>query len=240
MCEKGTGARVVISVIIACFLFSTTAQGQILRQRTQESGGMGYSIFGGTTLDVDAFNSRLEQGGYTAISDNFFSTGGGGHWIFNNGVVIGGELQTLLGDEVTNGIYKHSVTAGYGIFNMGYTVYSENQLRLYPLLGLGGGVLNFKISETPASLAFDDILANPERSVQLWTGGFLLSFAVGMDYLLPLGRDESGIGGFVFGIRAGYVLSPFMSGWLLDDLDISDAPDLRWRRNRNNGISDKN
>lgn len=226
MCEKGTGARVVISVIIACFLFSTTAQGQIFRQRTPESGGMGYSIFGGSTLDIDALNSRLERSGYSAISDNFFSTGGGGHWIFNNGVVIGGEVQTLLGDEAISGNYNHSVTAGYGIFNVGYNVYRMNQLRLYPLLGLGGGVLNFKISETPASLSFDEVLENPERSVQLSTGGFLLSFAVGMDYLLPLGKDETGIGGFVFGIRAGYTLYPFKSGWVLDDIDISGAPDM--------------
>ena len=96
---------------------------------------------------------------------------------------------------------------------MGYIVYTKKQLWLYPLLGLGGGGMNLKIKEKPSSLSFDDVLDNPKRSVEISTGGFLLSFAVGMDYLLILGEDKKGKGGLAFGIRAGYTLSPFKRGW---------------------------
>ena len=226
MCGKGNLANVLIVVAVASILFATTSQSQGLAQRAREGGGMGYSMFGWGTLDIGALNSRLERKGYSSMSDNFFSVGGGGHGIINNKVILGGEGHGLLGEEVTSGNYKNSVYVGYGFFNVGYIVYSKKQLRLYPLLGLGGGGMNLKIREKPVSLSFDDVLNDPERSVELSTGGFLLSFAVGMDYLLILGEDEEGKGGLVFGLRAGYNLSPFESGWEMDEIEISGAPEM--------------
>ena len=226
MCGKGKIASVLIVVTATLILFSTTSQSQGLVKHAREGGGMGYSMFGWGTLDIEALNSRLESKGYSSMSDNFFSVGGGGHGIINNKVIIGGEGHTLLGEEITSGNYKNSINVGYGFFNVGYIVYSKKQLRLYPLLGIGGGGINLKIKEKPVSLSFDDVLNDPERSVELSTGGFLLSFAVGMDYLLLLGGDEEGEGGLVFGLRAGYTLSPFKRGWEMDEIEISGAPDI--------------
>ncbi len=226
MCGKGKIANVLIIVAVASILFATNSQSQGLSQSVREGGGMGYSMFGWSTLDIEALNSRLERKGYSSMSDNFFSVGGGGHGIINNKVILGGEGQGLIGEEVTSGNYKNSVNIGYGFFNVGYIVYSINQLRLYPLLGIGGGGMNLRIREKPSSLSFDNVLDDPKRSVELSTGGFLLSFAIGMDYLLILGEDEQGKGGLVFGLRAGYTLSPFKSGWKMDEIEISDAPDM--------------
>ena len=226
MCGKGNIAIVLIVVAVASILFANNSQSQGLVQHAREGGGMGYFMFGWSTLDIEALNSRLESKGYSSMSDNFFSFGGGGHGIIKNRVIIGGEGHGLLVEEVTSGNYKNSVNVGYGFFNVGYIVYTKKQLRLYPLLGLGGGGMNLKIREKPVSLSFDDILNDPERSVELSTGGFLLSFAVGMDYLLILGKDEEEKGGLVFGLRAGYILSPFKSGWKMDEIEISGAPDM--------------
>lgn len=221
---KGSGKAVNVLLIAAavCILFASSSQSQGLSQ----SGGMGYSMFGRGTIDIGALNSHLERKGYSGMSDNFFSVGGGGHGMITNRIIIGGEGHTLLGEEVTSGNYKNSVTIGYGFFNVGYIVYSKKQLRLYPLLGLGGGGMNLKIKEKPVSLSLDDILDDPERNVELSTGGFLLSFAVGMDYLLILGEDEKGKGGLAFGLRAGYTLSPFKRGWEMDEIEISGAPEM--------------
>ncbi len=226
MCGKGNIANILIVVAVASILFTATSQSQGLLQHARESGGMGYSMYGWSTLDIEALNSRLERKGYSSMSDNFFSVGGGGHGIIDNKVILGGEGHGLLGEEVTSGNYKNSVTVGYGFFNVGYIVYSKKQLRLYPLVGLGGGGMNLKIREKPSSLSFDDVLDDPERRVELSTYGFLLNFAVGMDYLLILGEDEKGKGGLVFGLRAGYTLSPLKRAWRMDELEISGAPDM--------------
>ena len=85
-----------------------------------------------------------------------------------------------LGDEQPSGDYMNSLNAGFAFFNVGYTVYSKRQLRLYPLIGIGGGWMNLKIREKSVPLSFDDILDNPERSVNLLTGGLLLNAAIGM------------------------------------------------------------
>lgn len=213
-------------IAVFCVLFSTAGHSQELASGAHEAGGMGYSMFGRAMLNLDALNSRLEERGYSSMSDNFFSTGGGMHWIYKNGLILGGEIQTLLGGETISGYYKHSLTAGYGIFDIGYTVFRKNELRIYPLLGIGGGAINFNIREAFVPPSFNDVLDNPRRSSQLWTGGFLLNFAVGIDYLLTIGEDEKGKGGFVFGLRAGYTFSPFKSEWVIDDAELADSPKM--------------
>lgn len=218
--------RCVAVLTAICVLFFAPALCRGQAEGSPEGVGMGYSMFGTSTLDLDALNSRLESKGYPGLSDNFFTTGGGGHAVINDRIIIGGEGHALLGDEVTSGNYESSISAGYGFFDVGYIVYSKNQLRVYPLLGIGGGGMTLKIKEKTGSLSFDDVLDNPARSVNLTTGGFLLSFAVGMDYLLILGGDEEGEGGLVFGLRAGYTISPFERGWEMDELELSGAPEM--------------
>jgi hypothetical protein len=208
------------------FLFVSISHGQETTPQAKQDGGMGYSMFGRGTIDLSDLNSKLESKGYSAMSDKFFSAGGGGHRIFASGLIIGGEGHAVLGDEATSGNNKHSVNIGYGFFNLGYIVYSVQELRFYPLLGLGFGGMTFTIKEDVASLSLDDVLDNPGRKAEISTGGFLLNLAVGMDYLLKFGEDEKGKAGMVLGLRAGYTFSPFKGDWTMDELKISGAPKL--------------
>ena len=190
----------------------------------KEGGGRGYFMCGGSIVDIDALNSRLEGKGYSKFSDSFFSLGGGGYAVINR-VIIGGEGHGLIGRDETSGNYKTSLSAGYGFFDLGYIVYSTGYLNVYPLLGLGGGGINFKIVEREAP-SFDEVLDDPKRSIELSTGGFLLNVALGTDYLLKLGEDEEGEGGFVFGLRVGYTLAPVKGDWDMDGTEISGGPEV--------------
>lgn len=226
MCEKVKIVAILIVVTLVSIFFADNSRGQEKAPTAEEEAGMGYSMLGMSIIDIKDLNARLESKGYSEISDNFFSVGGGGHGIINNRLIIGGEGHALLGEEVTSGNYKNSITIGYGFFNLGYVVYSIKDLRVYPLLGLGGGGMNFKIAEKVTSLSFDDVLDNPKRSVELSTGGFLLNLAFGLDYLLKLAEDEKGKAGLILGLRAGYTFSPFKGGWQMDEIEISDAPEI--------------
>lgn len=218
--------KIFLIVLSAMNMYTITSFSQESSDINHKSVGMAYSMFGGSSFDFSALNSRLKSGGYADIPENVFTFGGGCHWIYPNRLIIGGEFHMHLGDEQTSGDYMNSLNAGFGFFNVGYAIYSKRQLRMYPLLGIGGGWMNFRIREKSASLSFDDILDNPERGVNLLTGGLLLNAAIGMDYMLVLGEDEKGKGGLVFGVRAGYTVSPNKNGWVMNDIDLSGSPKL--------------
>jgi hypothetical protein len=212
-------------VVVISFFFTNVSQSQEIKSTTKEGGGMGYFMFGGSIIDIKALNSRLEDKGYSKISDNFISFGGGGHGVINR-VIIGGEGHGLIGKEITSKSYKTSIDAGYGFFNLGYIVYSTEDLRVYSLLGLGGGGMSLNIVEKGILPSFDEVLDNPQRGVELSTGGFLLNLALGTDYLLKLGGDEKGKGGLILGLRVGYIFAPIKGDWEMDGVDISGAPDV--------------
>lgn len=194
--------------------------------RETGSGGMGYSIFGQGTLSLEDLNTKLKAKGYTGFSETFFSVGGGGHYILENQWIIGGEAHTLIGEDAITGNYISSLLVSYGFANAGRVIWSAKNLRVYPLVGLGGGGMRFRISEDVSALSIDEVLDNPERSVSLSAGGMLLNFALGIDYLVPFSEDENGRGGMVLGIRAGYTLAPFKGSWSMKDIEISGAPEI--------------
>jgi len=212
-------------MLVVSFMYANFTLGQEFTSTSSEKGGVGYSMFGRCIIDLGDLNSKLENNGYPAMSENFFSVGGGGHAIINNKWIIGGEGHTLLGEEASHENYKQSITGGYGFFDLGYILFSIKDLRVYPLLGLGGGGLNLKIKEDIASLSLDNILNNPGRGAELTNGGFLMNLGGGIDYLFTFGKDEKSRGGMFLGIRAGYTISTFKGKWTMDGVEISGAPE---------------
>lgn len=220
--------KIVVRAVTIAFsiVVAQICRGQETAQVAKESGGMGYSMFGSGTIGINDVNAKFESKGYSMMSDDFFSVGGGGHAIINNRWIIGGEGHNLLGDAATSGNFKTSMNLTYVFFDMGYIVYSIKDLRIYPLIGLGVGGMNLKITEDVTSLSFDEMLDDPQRGSEMSTSGLVLNVACGIDYLLSFGADETGRGGLLFGIRAGYTLSPFKGSWMMDDLEISGAPEI--------------
>jgi len=207
------------------FLLVTNAESQEAISKVKKAEARGYFMFGGSTIDIDALNSRLENKGYSGLSDDFVSFGGGGHVIMDR-VILGVEGHWLGGEEeestIASGHFKTSLSGAYGFFNLGYLIYSKNDLNVYPLLGLGGGGMWLKIGP----YSFDDILENPRRGAELSTGGFLFNLALGTDYLMKLWKDEKGEGGLVFGLRLGYTLAPIENGWEMDGISLSGDPQI--------------
>ena len=212
----------IICIFLSIFITSL-ASGQ--RRGLKDGGGMGYFMMGGGFLDIDALKSTLKDHGYWEPTNFSISLGGGGHAIVGK-LIIGGEGHSILGDRVTSGDTKTAIYGGYGMFNLGYIVHSTKTFRLYPLLGLGGGGLTFEILDTGGSPTFGDLLDHPTRSVEMSTGGFMASFALGFDYLVVFEETEEGVGGLVFGLRAGYSLALTKSDWQMDELNISGGPEI--------------
>ncbi len=105
---------------------------------------MGYFMLGGSLIDLEALNSSPENKGYAKLSDNFLTIGGGGHRDINR-ILLGGEGHGLRGKETASGGSKNSMHGGYGFFDLGYLLYASPALRVYPLVGLGGGAITLKM-----------------------------------------------------------------------------------------------
>lgn len=222
-----TVATLTLMAVMSLFIVGI-AQSQEVTSEAKKEEGRGYFMFGGSILDIDGLNSRLESKGYSKFSDNLFSLGGGGHGMINR-VIIGGEGHGLFGGEkestISGETYKTSLTVGYGFFNMGYILYSMDDLNIYPILGIGGGGMSVKIAEREAP-SFDEVLDNPRRISTLSSGGFLIKLALGADYLLKLAEDESGEGGLIFGLQIGYTFTPIKGDWQMGEIDVSGGPEV--------------
>ena len=226
MVKKRKKEVMVLVVIAAVISFAASSLGQEEAPAVKERGGMGYSVFGFSTIDISNLNTKLESKGYTALPESYFCVGGGGHSIINKRWIIGGEAYSLLGDESTGADFKASTYIFQGFANFGYIIFSKKGLSVYPLLGLGGGSMKLTLSEKGASYSFDDVLTDPKRGATLTAGGFLINLALGLDYYLKLGENEEGHGGFLLGLRAGYTLAPSKGGWGMNDVELSGSPEI--------------
>jgi len=226
MNRKARKITALTLLIVVGVFFAGNSRGQGNASAVREFGGMGYSMFGRSIINLTDLNKKFESNGYSTISEKFFAVGGGGHAIINNRLIIGGEGYSLLGESVTSGNYTNSVIAGCGFINVGYNIFSVKDFRIYPLAGLGAGVMNLKIYEDIESLSFDEILQIPARSSVMSKGGLVLNLALGAEYLLKFTEDESGRGGMLLGVRAGYTVSPFKGKLGMDEIEISGAPKM--------------
>ena len=185
----------------------------------------GYFMIGGTEFDIAPLNSRLKTKGYTEFSEEFFSIGGGLFYKPAGRFLVGVEGNLLIGDEKSSVIsgksYSSSAIGGYGFLNTGYLVVENDFLDLYPVLGIGIGGISFKIGQS----SFEDILDNPYGAANLTTYSLMMNFALGADYKIKLpdnGIDKSFL---VIGLRGGYALSIYDSGWFMDEFSLSGDPD---------------
>jgi hypothetical protein len=210
---------VLLTLFISNFSFSQEAETE-----KKNADVRGYLMLGGSSIENDALNDKLVSKGYSSISDDYFSIGGGFLHKTNSRWLYGVEGHYLITEQkdnnLQNGSYNTSLTAAYGFLDVGYAVVSTGNLNIYPLLGIGVGGTWLKIGKNN----FDNILDNPQGNAEVYTGSFLLNFALGSDYLFKLKEFEKNDGGIVLGFRVGYTYTPWEGDWWTDMVDVEGGP----------------
>jgi len=191
-----------------------------------EERGTGFFAVGTQVADLGPLNNRLSNAGYPTFSSEMVSLGGGGYGVVGNRLMLGGEGHGLLTAEGTRQGRNVSVGGGYGLFNIGYLFSPASRLRVYPLLGLGGGGLQLDIESEGTADNFDEVLETPNRSATVGRASLLVSLGGGLEY--QFGTPGEGRSARL-GLRAGYVLSALRSDWQLDDQALADGPDASLR-----------
>ncbi|MFC1489764.1 hypothetical protein ACFL6K_00995, partial [Candidatus Latescibacterota bacterium] len=214
--------RSSVTVIMVLFALSVIFTGNVFAEEHEIKG---YLSLGGVSFDMDNLNTSLDNKGFSKFSDDLFSIGGGAFHKVAPRFLIGAEGHFLIGKQISSDIgtktYTSSILGGYGLLNMGYLAHTSDHLDVMPILGLGLGGLNLKIGES----SFDAILDNPTRAASLYTMSFLFNFALQTEYKVKILDDNGKDAFFCVGLQAGYLLSPFDSGWYMDEIALTDDPD---------------
>ncbi|MDZ7846459.1 MAG: hypothetical protein U5L96_06670 [Owenweeksia sp.] len=181
-----------ISILLALSLISTFSA-ELFAQESSSAARMGG---GGFTVGYGSFPvSDLESfvpAGFNFSNDHLM-LGGAGYSMIDR-FVIGGSGSSVLGDEVNNDSLKMGLSGGYGTFDFGYVIVNKKRFKLFPMIGIGGGGYSLSISKR-GNVSRSELVAEPEREIEISNGGFMMDFSVNMNFL-PVyhGNDNSGVG----------------------------------------------
>lgn len=187
-------------------------------------GGFGYFMLGYHSFNLSEMNTALKDHGYPELSNGSMSIGGGGHYLVKNWL-LGGEGFGLPGSRVENDEYIVSHTGGYGFFDIGYLVVKTPSFFLYPILGIGGGGMTVNLKEKDEqTTVFGDILENPGRETNMDNSGFMLNFSFLANYMIYGEKEDTYSGGFILGIKAGYILNLDGNNWYQNQDKLTQTP----------------
>ena len=211
-------------LFVLFFVASQIASAQESKAENHINGGVGYFMIGYSGLQISELNESFKSAGIPELSTGSISIGGGGHYIYKN-FILGGEGHGLLGATSENTDYKTSHSAGYGFFNLGYVVFQGKSINLYPILGFGGGGMTVSVTDkSKLTNSFDDILQDPARESYITSGGFLLNLSLGSDYFFAASKSDKYTGGFLVGIKAGYILNITSNDWCFNGNQLNNSP----------------
>jgi len=224
MKEMNFYTKYLILLLFISFLIIHSASAQESGTRNLVYGGVGYFMAGYSVVDLDNLNQSLSNSGIPELDRGSITIGGGGHYIIKN-IIIGGEGHGVTGKNAENDNYKSAYSAGYGFFNLGYVILNSPSFNFYPLIGFGGGGMTVSIlDKSKLTNSFDDILDDPARESYLTKGGFLMNFSLGADYFFVGEKSESTTGGFLIGIKAGYILDVSNNDWDFNGQHLNNSP----------------
>ncbi|PKL76623.1 MAG: hypothetical protein CVV27_09320 [Candidatus Melainabacteria bacterium HGW-Melainabacteria-1] len=161
-------------------------------------------------LDTGPLNQVLAPNTYANHSGTFLSQGGGGQILLDR-IVIGAAGYSLNGFRSSSaGGDTLSVSAGHGLFQLGYVLVREEGLTVYPLLGIGSGSVRLR-----SSGALNKLFGfNSSADVfEMQSAQVVLDLGLGADYLLDFNGDPEHASGLLVGLKLGYVFIPSPPQW---------------------------
>lgn len=202
-------------------LFGTlfTASSLLLSLSASAEPNLNWDVFQGAKawydpgfsfLDTTAFNGAIANQGYNNLSNVFISQGGGAHLILDR-IILGGSGMGLNGFRSANAAGDVlGVSGGYGLFNLGYMVYQDQNFNLYPVLGIGSGHLSVSGS---GSLNKVFGLSGSEDVSRIDSNQVVLDIGIGADYLIDFNADSANATGLLVGLKLGYLFVPSPTQW---------------------------
>ena len=165
-------------------------------------------------LDLGGMNDRLEQAGYGRFGGRYYRIGYADYRVID-AFLIGGEIDFMFPTElrVARGEVANAHSyATTGMLNVGYAVRASQTAMVYPLIGIGGGMLGLHVSRR-CDASFDEMIANPGRTTSMSEWSWLYNIGAGVDQLVILRRTPRAADALIVGARQLYTGTLSTGGW---------------------------
>ncbi|MBN1287062.1 MAG: hypothetical protein JXB47_16800 [Anaerolineae bacterium] len=185
---------------LAAALFAA-ATGEDRESKPGEPWVVYYTVGTGAGLDAGPMQSKLDEKGYPVPEAPLRSVynGGGGYGLRKGGpLLIGGEGGGH-GNQYVGERYSTFPGGGEGFLFFGYVFNWLERLRVYPLLGVGGGGVGITVAETDSKHGPP---RDKDKRVAWGEGSMLVNLGAGAEVTL------GGKYGLVLGVRVGYIFNP--------------------------------
>ncbi|MBN2829362.1 MAG: hypothetical protein JXR56_03455 [Candidatus Cloacimonetes bacterium] len=181
-------------------------------QRTKAVyGGFGWFESGIQLTDLENLNNELKTVYGTDLNETFITYGGGGFGVMKN-LMIGGEGKGFQTNSASGNNTSITITGGYGLFDVGYVVYHNRKLSVFPKIGFGAGGLTLETADKDSE--FGDALSLGSTSTMTYDT-YLLDAGFGLLYQ---------VSNWMLGLRAGYLYALSDDKWVAAEVDLDKGP----------------
>jgi len=206
--------KLYITILFCIIAFTVSAQYTV-------GGGGAFTI--GTQLLPTAELQQFNSGSPELPSSNI-SIGGYGYWQIKS-VVFGFQGGGFYGSTVEQGNLQYGQGGGSFSINLGYKIINTDKLGIYPVLGIGGGGIGYRITQT------GDIAVSPDQGVTPYSAEYnwssvLFDVGVRVEKIFGYESGDCGKGGGLVGLELGYMLSPSSDKWeTAAGASVNNAPE---------------
>jgi len=211
-----------LAAIFICLLFASPMLLAQSKTLLQSGGGGGFTI-GYGFMDVSKLHDFVPAG-VNKFTNSQFLIGGTGHGYIGR-LVMGGSGFGIQGDEISTDSFKYKLGGGIGTFDIGYLLLDKEKVKIYPMIGIGGGGFGLRIAQNK-NVSLNEVVNNPSREINISKGGFVFDVSVNLNFIpsLTYNEQDNSYGGFMIGLKAGYLFSMPSSNWEFSGGDVTGGP----------------
>ncbi|WP_020601189.1 hypothetical protein [Spirosoma panaciterrae] len=202
----------LLVLALVLLLESATALGQSVKQY----GGAGFFRIGYANLhQIGRTLTQLNPSLPTPSTNDFVYIGGEGYARLDK-IILGAGGYGMARRSFGSSTYYAEPFCGGGYLYIGRVVVDTHRFWLYPLAGVGGTVVGMTQSQQQGTSTSESSAILPNINAQL---------GLGADWLMATFGEDNTYGGVLLGLRAGYQMSPYSTGWkTTGDLLGTDRP----------------
>ena len=211
---------IIVSIIVCISISLLKAQEENGKFKSMGSGGftIGYGY-----MDVSKIHAFVPKE-IADFNNNHMLIGGTGHGMLND-FIVGGTGLAIGGDLIMADNYKITNGGGVGTIDFGYQILDKEQVKIYPMIGIGGCMYGLQVSRNK-NVPINTIVNDPGQEINVSLGGFVMDFSLNLNYIpLVLYDDiDNSYGGFMTGFKVGYLLSVPSSDWIYSGGNVIGGP----------------
>lgn len=189
-----------------------------------KTGGGGFTL-GYGNMNHSAFSDFMPKK-YAGPGNHQFSLGITGNRIYTSGWMTGLSAGFNIGKKVRTDSINYSFSGFGGSFDIGYMIYDNKKVKLFPTLGAGGLIYGMKMKRN--ALNPDAITTVNYRPISIQHAGIVFDLAMNIRWTPNMHfRPEKGSSSsWMTGLKIGYKYGLKNNTWRYTGGSITEGPNF--------------